>query len=205
MNEIFRNKNVSASDNFTVTPDGDRSGLGEVSGKSPAGAFSLALSKVLQGTISPVGQSTVLPTPNLGRIPVLAANPALITSFKSTRTYPLAGSQQGDTGDADNFHERAIGLRAYRQQLLASNIANADTPGYKAVDIDIQTALRNGQSVGSNIPLQYEIPSQASVDGNTVDMDVQRVKFAENAFMYDYEVDRVKKKEMDDLLKNIPY
>ena len=48
---------------------------------------------------------------------------------------------------------------------------------------------------------------QGSLDGNTVDMDVERAKFAENALMYEYEVDRVKGfyKSMDDLLKNTPY
>ncbi|WP_082439649.1 flagellar basal body protein [Massilia sp. WF1] len=43
------------------------------------------------------------------------------------------------------FHERALGLRAYRQELLASNIENSDTPGYKTVDIDINTAIKSGR------------------------------------------------------------
>ena len=105
------------------------------------------------------------------------------------------------------FHERALGLRAYRQELLASNIANADTPGYKAVDIDINNAIKSGATVDSGVALKYEVQSQGNVDGNTVDMDIARQKFAENALLYEFEVDRVKGfyKSMDDLLKNTPY
>ena len=105
------------------------------------------------------------------------------------------------------MHETALALRAYRQQLLASNIANADTPNYKAVDIDIADALRNGRSTPSEVPLKYVVPSQGSVDGNTVEMDVERAKFAENALMYEYEVDRVKGhyQMQQELLKNLPY
>ncbi len=111
------------------------------------------------------------------------------------------------------FQEVALGLRAYRQQLIASNIANADTPGYKAVDIDVQEALQMaqataqrqpltlattaaghiaGQAANSQLPypLKYHVPSQASVDGNTVEMDVERAKFAENTLMYEFSLDR---------------
>lgn len=111
-------------------------------------------------------------------------------------------------GEDDNVNERALSLHAYRLQLLASNIANADTPGYKAVDIDVREALLNGQSVADKtVPLKYHVPSQGSVDGNTVEMDVERAKFAESALRYQYSVDRVRGhyKDMEDLLKNTPY
>ena len=108
----------------------------------------------------------------------------------------------------------ALGVRVYRQQLIASNIANADTPGYKAVDIDVEEAMRIAQSasqappttlattssghiageavaVQAPYPLKYQIPSQDSADGNTVEMDVERTKFAENSIMYQFSVDRV--------------
>ncbi|WP_295754446.1 flagellar basal body protein [Undibacterium sp.] len=106
----------------------------------------------------------------------------------------------------EGLHERALALRAYRQQLLASNIANADTPGYKAVDIDIHEALRTGKDINS-VQVKYVTPSQGSVDGNTVEMDIERVKFMENAIMYEYEVDRVRGhyKDMEELLKTTPY
>jgi flagellar basal-body rod protein FlgB len=105
------------------------------------------------------------------------------------------------------FHERALGLRAYRQEMLASNIANADTPGYKAVDIDVNTAIKSGGSADSGVEPKYEVQSQGAIDGNTVDMDIARQKFAENALMYEYELDRVKGfyKSMSDLLSNTPY
>lgn len=110
--------------------------------------------------------------------------------------------------------EAALGVRAYRQQLIAANIANADTPNYKAVDIDFPEALRIAQSmskasplslsrtvtghiaaqavsIAPPYPLKYHTPSQASADGNTVEMDVERAKFAENALMYEFSLDRV--------------
>lgn len=125
--------------------------------------------------------------------------------------FPIGGAQHGDK---HAFQESALGLRAYRQQLIASNIANADTPNYKAVDIDFQEALRIARSVASTspltlatttaghiaaptqtsappYPLKYHAPSQAGVDGNTVEMDVERAKFAENAMMYEFSLDRV--------------
>ena len=143
-----------------------------------------------------------------------AANNVLTTSLPTPGSIPSSSVQpnhfssraaQNEAGE-DSFHVRALGLRAYRQQLLASNIANADTPGYKAVDIDIQEALRTGKTPQSG-NIKYAVPSQGSVDGNTVDMDSERAKFMENAIMFDYEVDRVKGhyKDMDDLLKGIPY
>lgn len=103
---------------------------------------------------------------------------------------PLAGQQHGTSGHT--LHEMALKLRAYRLQILASNIANADTPGYKAVDIDIEEALRNGRSTVSDTPLKYRVPSQASIDGNTVEMDSERAKFAETALMYEFSLARVK-------------
>lgn len=124
------------------------------------------------------------------------------------------GGQPRHDGE-HGFQELALRVRAYRQELIASNIANADTPGYKAVDIDFMEALRIAQSVSRTppmvltttssghipgkafisqppFPLKYHIPSQASVDGNTVEMDVERAKFAENAMMYEFALDRVK-------------
>lgn len=116
----------------------------------------------------------------------------------------LAASQQAKP--EQSLNERALGLRAYRQELLASNIANADTPNYKAVDIDINDALRTGKTK-EDVQVQYRLPAQGSADGNTVDMDVERAQFSQNALMYEYTVDRVRGhyKEMEDLLKNLPY
>lgn len=101
------------------------------------------------------------------------------------------------------FHQTALNLQAHRQQLIASNIANADTPHYKARDIDFKASLQGamgGQlglvrtaaghlSAGNGAPagasLKYRGETQSSVDGNTVDMDVERAAFAENAVQYE--------------------
>jgi flagellar basal-body rod protein FlgB len=108
--------------------------------------------------------------------------------------------------DAMRFHQAALGLRAHRQQLLASNIANADTPNYKARDIDfkaslqgalggrggrldmVRTAPRHLPAAGAGpqgAALLYRGEAQSSVDGNTVNLDVERAAFAENAMQYE--------------------
>ncbi|MCL2022465.1 MAG: flagellar basal body rod protein FlgB [Betaproteobacteria bacterium] len=100
----------------------------------------------------------------------------------------------------------AMNLRAYRQQVLASNIANADTPYYKARDFDFKEAYataRKGQAdgdlrlartherhlapsnrVGGAVPLAYRTEYQSAVDGNTVDMDMERGQIADNGLQY---------------------
>ncbi len=109
------------------------------------------------------------------------------------------------------FNETALNLRAQRQQMLASNIANADTPNYKARDIDFNSALkgalaksgqtssqapelakttavhlssRNDNMVGG-APLLYRNERQGNIDGNTVDMDAERNQFTDNAIRYE--------------------
>jgi len=97
-----------------------------------------------------------------------------------------------------NFHHQALNLRSQRQQVLASNIANADTPGYKARDIDFKAALAAAVShppkgeppsgapaAAAPAKLLYRAMVQPSVDGNTVDMDVERAQFAENTVHYE--------------------
>ena len=105
-----------------------------------------------------------------------------------------------------SFIRTALGVRGYRQELLASNIANADTPYFKARDVDFKSALgaalgsagataaaplamtrtRAGHQAGvSDTPygaaVKYRAEYQGAVDGNTVNMDVERAAFAENA------------------------
>lgn len=109
--------------------------------------------------------------------------------------------------NALRFHAEALNLRAFRQELLAANIANADTPGYQARDIDFRKSLEDafaGRAPGVQLaqsarghvqpaagaPAQpatplYRTVVQASLDGNTVDMDVERAQFAENAIRYE--------------------
>jgi flagellar basal-body rod protein FlgB len=108
--------------------------------------------------------------------------------------------------DALRFHQTALNVRGYRQQLLASNIANADTPHFKARDVDFKSALQAalGGKSGTlplvrtsiqhlapqgtspfNAAIQYRTEMQSSVDGNTVNLDVERGQFAENAVQYE--------------------
>ena len=109
---------------------------------------------------------------------------------------------------AFNFHQQAMTLRTERQQLIASNIANADTPNYKARDIDFGKSLQNaldkrgaasggfamtmtaarhlpGVVSASSTELLYRHEYQSAVDGNTVEMDVERANFSDNAIRYE--------------------
>ena len=87
------------------------------------------------------------------------------------------------------FQTEALKLRSQRQELLAANIANADTPGYKAVDFDFGKALRAAAAArgGPADPpaTLYRQPAQASLDGNTVEMDAERAQFADNTVRYE--------------------
>ncbi|OZI18414.1 flagellar basal body rod protein FlgB [Bordetella genomosp. 9] len=105
------------------------------------------------------------------------------------------------------FFQQSLGLRAQRQEVLSANIANADTPNFKARDFDFRSALEGAMGANLNLPavslsltsprhipaqgpaqptvdLLYRNPYQASLDGNTVDMDGERVRFADNTLHY---------------------
>ncbi len=128
------------------------------------------------------------------------------------------------------FHEQALKLRSQRQEILAANIANADTPRYKARDIDFKQSLQQSMGQQASPAMQgttqqmqqlkmagsltttsdkhlagmpaaqlnpfnttnnealYRPTIQGSVDGNTVDMDVERNQFADNAIRYEASV-----------------
>lgn len=117
-----------------------------------------------------------------------------------------------------NAREQALSLHHARHEVLAANIANADTPNYKARDIDFSHELKKALDAGdtpggdatgraglalartserhiagegaalatggSQPALLYRVPDQPSLDGNTVDMDVERAEFADNAVRY---------------------
>lgn len=91
--------------------------------------------------------------------------------------------------DLMRFQNEALKLRSYRQELIAANIANADTPNYKAVDIDFGQALRSATAAATGPAaapqLLYRNPAQATLDGNTVEMDAERAKFADNTVRYE--------------------
>jgi flagellar basal-body rod protein FlgB len=87
-------------------------------------------------------------------------------------------------------HGTALALRSQRLSLLASNIANASTPGYKARDIDFEAALKEATdkkestNKAADDAMGYRIPLQPSLDGNTVELSTEQTLFAENAVKY---------------------
>lgn len=116
------------------------------------------------------------------------------------------------TGRLD-FHSDALLLRAERQRVISSNIANADTPGYVARDFNFAQTLKAAQGENSSVhqaleaastthaqhmplptqklgsdgqgPLGYALTSQPSLDNNTVDLDRERANFVDNAVRYE--------------------
>lgn len=100
------------------------------------------------------------------------------------------------------LQEQALKFRALRNEVLSANIANADTPHYKARDIDFGDALRSARQdtvammrtsslhqspagqTGDGVRLQYRNPYQPALDGNTVEIDTEQAHFAENALQY---------------------
>jgi len=104
-------------------------------------------------------------------------------------------------------HAEALKLRSQRTEVLATNLANADTPGFRARDIDFKSALAaaGGSAPGGvkltttqpghidpaaaggidgNPNLQYRVPLAPALDGNTVDVQMEQAAFAENAVRY---------------------
>ncbi len=107
--------------------------------------------------------------------------------------------------NALGVHERALHLRTERSAVLANNLANAETPGFKARDFDFREALQaakadkgamnmsrthKGHIVSTvnnesgSVPLSYRQPLQASIDGNTVDAQMESAAFARNALEF---------------------
>ena len=89
------------------------------------------------------------------------------------------------------IHATALRLRSQRLDILAGNIANAATPGYKARDLDFKAALTQAGNANSTqataatgSAMRYRVPVQASLDGNTVELATEQTAFAENAVNY---------------------
>ncbi|MGC4011683.1 MAG: flagellar basal body rod protein FlgB [Pseudomonas sp.] len=95
--------------------------------------------------------------------------------------------------DTLGIHERALSLHMQRSEILASNLANEDTPGFKARDIDFAAEMRRqdtssvllasaGSSSSAARPdLKYRIPNQPSQDGNSVELSTEQAEFSRNA------------------------
>jgi flagellar basal-body rod protein FlgB len=101
--------------------------------------------------------------------------------------------------NALGVHAQALGLRSKRMEVLARNIANADTPHFKAKDIDFRSvlkqtredALQTTNNLHMRLPMEespggekYRIPFNASFDGNTVELNVEQAKFGQIAADY---------------------
>ena len=91
--------------------------------------------------------------------------------------------------EATSVHERALGLRMQRSEILAANLANEDTPGFQARDIDFGKEMRRLDeasgarvSIAGNDPrLMFRVPGQASQDGNTVELSTEQAQFSRNS------------------------
>ena len=99
-----------------------------------------------------------------------------------------------------NFHAQALSLRSRRNEVLASNIANAATPNFKARDLDFDAEIRRHIGLGplrttndQHLPttvnpvrdrMLYRDPINPSMDGNTVEMAVEQMEFSENVIRY---------------------
>jgi flagellar basal-body rod protein FlgB len=101
--------------------------------------------------------------------------------------------------NALGVHAQALGLRSKRMELLARNIANADTPHFKAKDLDFKSVLKQTKEAVLNttsnlhmpLPMEenpggekFRVPFNASFDGNTVEMNVEQAKFGQVAADY---------------------
>lgn len=108
--------------------------------------------------------------------------------------------------NALGVHESALRLRAERAEVIASNLANIDTPNYKARDIDFHTAIKQtmGEQSGNQLAMSatqsghmakwpssgsanemlYRTPTQPSIDGNTVEEHVEQAQYTENALAF---------------------
>ena len=102
--------------------------------------------------------------------------------------------------DVLGIHSQALALRARRAEILATNLANADTPGYQARDLDFRAVLAGvgaaapvsvtdprhlgGADTDSDYAVSYRVPLQASLDQNTVDVQAERAAFLDNAMRY---------------------
>lgn len=101
------------------------------------------------------------------------------------------------------IHDKALALRSQRAEVLANNIANADTPGYQARDMDFREILAqvagggdmsmkrtNGRHfstsavAGMGAELKYRVPMQPSIDGNTVDLQIEQAEYTDNAVAF---------------------
>ncbi len=163
--------------------------------------------------------------PGASAPPVAVSGGGAPTAAVPLQQLPLArpdGAQAAQAGG--HFHEQMLSVLARREAVIASNIANADTPNYLARDIDLPSVALALHNSGATLPLArthaahqvllaappsepllYTVPLQGAVDGNSVEMDVERAKFAENTVRYEFALGQVSGhyKMMKELLDSI--
>jgi flagellar basal-body rod protein FlgB len=105
--------------------------------------------------------------------------------------------------NALGVHPEAISVRSKRSEILANNIANADTPNFKARDLDFKGLIKGeyekrdrmsldrthqnhipAEAITTESSLKYRIPTQPSIDGNTVETDIEQAQYARNALEF---------------------
>lgn len=87
------------------------------------------------------------------------------------------------------IHAESLRLRSQQLDTIAGNLANADTPGFKAKDVDFQAVLeqastQNALTTSAEPTLTLRTPLQPSLDGNTVDVPTEQAAFAQSALKY---------------------
>jgi flagellar basal-body rod protein FlgB len=120
----------------------------------------------------------------------------------------MSANPVGSVANLDNYlgvHTAGLKVSAQRMELLAKNLANADTPNFKSRDIDFRSALAQagsrdapirmtatqpghiaaaGATAGASPDQKYRVPLAPSLDGNTVDVQLEQAAFADNAVRY---------------------
>ncbi|MCC4834390.1 flagellar basal body rod protein FlgB [Shewanella sp. 10N.7] len=85
------------------------------------------------------------------------------------------------------IHAQTLDFRVERSKMLAGNLANAETPGYKAQDLDfkaVMTQINAGMEVGRDYQTAYRVPYQTSADENTVELGKEQARYSQNAMDY---------------------
>ncbi|HEU0197049.1 MAG TPA: flagellar basal body rod protein FlgB [Nevskiaceae bacterium] len=159
------------------------------------------------------------------RVPSCAPERALFAAW-AQRTPGYAGGVSGISAYLA-FDSAALGLRYERQQVLSNNVANADTPDFKARDFRFAQALEaaTGSAAGEPLAMEassvrdlppsaetspaallYRVPFQPSLDGNTVDMNAERAELTDNALQYETSLTLLKGKlsELNTAMQPIP-
>ena len=96
--------------------------------------------------------------------------------------------------DISNLLEKALNVRAAYHKVLAGNITNVETPGYREKEIDFKTELNRSISGSTDVEIKENVNATGSMDGNSVNMEDQIMKLNENTMMYNTCVQLINKR-----------